>query len=149
LGWSLSGPRPALGSGHHHQPASPPPVVAAYPTTFHAGDGDEDLRVTIAGSQFDRLEIFFHHNYLVERIVGLTNLHCYARVLLAPPSDNGTFVVWYGPCWDKFVAFGFMEKNKLVKVTNDPAQVTSPDVGLVATAPGYPARIEWVSTRLL
>jgi hypothetical protein len=135
-------------AGHHHAQPSPP-VIAAYPVTFRAGEGDDDLQVTIAGEQFDRLEAYFHQNFQINQMIGEPNLHARGRVLLARASDNGTFGVWYGDCWDRFVAFGFKKQKTLVKITNDPRQVTSPDVGLVVTTPGYPIRVEWISSRLL
>ena len=119
-------------------------------TVYMAGEEDGQLQVHITGKSFNTVEAYFSNNYYTDTITGESNLHCHSHILLAKPSDYGTFAIRYGRCADQFVAYGFFKKDRQIKITNDPRQISHGDVGLVlGVEPGFPISLSWVSNRLL
>jgi hypothetical protein len=119
-------------------------------TVYRAGEQDGQLQVHISGTTFNTVETYLFDNYYVDAISGEMNLHCCSQILLAPPSDYGTFAIRYGRSHDQFVAYGVFKKGKQIKITNDSRQLTAGNVGLVVGVDtGFPISLGWVSTRLL
>jgi hypothetical protein len=119
-------------------PLPPCPVtVECCPTRYNAGTESEDLKVHVVGAQFDVLELYFRHNFYRDRLPGAANLHCTCSVVLAPKNEFGTLAVRYGQSGDKVRLYGWRTNNPKVMPSDAPLD------------PGYPATIEWVTSRIV
>jgi len=119
------------------------------PTIHRAGEEDGQLQVHISGETFNAIEAFYHHNYFIDEIVHEANVHCCAQVLLASPDKHGTFAIRYGARANQFVAYGVFNDQKLVKVTNDPRQVSENSSLVKGVDSRYPIKLIWISSQVL
>lgn len=129
---------PESRAGHHYvYPQTAACVPACGPTELQAGDESDDLRVHIVGRSYDTIEAFFRNEMVRDALPQSMNLHCFQSVLLAPKNPFGTFAVRYGP------------RGEFVKVYGWKKDEARPQTRALSLEPGYPVRMEWVTTRIL
>jgi hypothetical protein len=132
-------------------------------TEYRNGDDDGALQVHFAGSKHEQMQVFFTHQYFSESFTHHQHLSCTAKISFPKPaSDYSTFTLSYSEHGSptRFALYGLSkpdlsqpgQKNRRIcKLTNDPSEIDKtqiPQTYQVATDPGHPVQVEWVSSQV-